>query len=270
MKKLLNLATSLVMIAAVFLSVTSCDKEKVENRPELPPVEYLVMDFSDFTTPPGGLKSSDIGVDNFLFAYITVGYWSASVALASALPVAAYTHALAQTSEYLGEDTWEWTFEFSHNAQTYAATLTGKRLNNEEFSMEMVINPGSDPGEGVKWFDGVVRYDHTSADWTIYRDGSTAILEIVWNMDYETEEADLTYTYVEPDQEETGSYIMWAYLPGEAYDATYTISMAAGMTNIEWNISTLEGRVKAPAHFEDEEWHCWDSFANGLADIACE
>ena len=134
----------------------------------------------------------------------------------------------------------------------------------------MVISPASLPEEGTLWFDGVVRYDHTSAQWTFYKEGSIAVLEAEWNKDFETEEADLTYTYVEPDQTETGSYIMWEYRPGEVYDAAYTISTSESVIHIEWNLSTIEGRIKAPAYFEDEAWHCWDSFANGLGDIACE
>ena len=63
---------------------------------------------------------------------------------------------------------------------------------------------------------------------------------------------------------------MWAYNPDEAYDAAYTVSMSGGMSNIEWNTTTLEGRVKSLSYFEDDLWHCWDSYANGLADIDCE
>ena len=268
--KQIKVSAVFALTAMILFTVTSCDKEPVEYRPELPPVESLVMDFSDFSTPPAGSKSSELSYVNFVYSYTTLSFWNASAVLVSALPVAAYTHALSLTPEYLGDHTWEWSFEFQHNSITYEATLTGMRLNNEEFSMEMVIGPASNPEEGVKWFDGVIRYDHTSADWTLYKEGSIAVLEIAWNMDYETDEADLTYTYTEPDQEETGSYIMWEYRPGEAYDAAYTISMSAGMILIEWNVSTIEGRVKAPAYFEDEAWHCWDSFANGLVDMVCE
>ena len=216
------------------------------------------------------MKSSVLSYENFAFSYTTVSFWSATAVLVSAVPVAAYTYAVAQTPVYLGDHTWEWSFEFPFSAQEYKATLTGKRLNNEEFSMEMVISLASGTIPGVKWFDGVVRYDHTSADWTFYKEGSLAVLEVAWNKDFVTEEADLTYTYIEPDQPETGSYIMWDYNPGQVYDAAYSISMAEGMTNIEWNVTTIEGRVKAPAFFEDEYWHCWDSHANGLMDIVCE
>jgi len=269
MKKRLKLIAVFALTAMVLFTVTSCDNEPVNQRPELPPAESLVMDFSDFTTQPGSMKSSEASYVNFLLSYTTVSFWNASTILVTAFPVVAYTHALTQTPEFLGDDTWEWSFEFQFNAQTYLAILTGKRLNNEEFSMEMVISLASMPEEGVKWFDGVIRYDHTSADWTLYKEGSLAVLEIEWNMDYVTEEADLTYTYVEPDQVETGSYIMWEYRPEEVYDAAYTISMSEGMIMIEWNVSTIEGRVKSLAYFEDDNWHCWDSYANGLVDIEC-
>jgi len=134
----------------------------------------------------------------------------------------------------------------------------------------MVIALSSAPDNGVKWFDGVVRYDHTRANWTFYKNGTTSVLEVGWNKDFETEAADLTYTYTETDMTETGSYIKWEYIPGGVYDAAYTISMAEGTSNIEWNIITIEGRVMAPVFFGDEVWHCWDSQANGLADKVCE
>jgi hypothetical protein len=70
--------------------------------------------------------------------------------------------------------------------------------------------------------------------------------------------------------EETGSSILYEYAPEEVYDASYTVSLSTGMTEIEWNISTKEGHVKDEAHFQDAEWHCWDTLVNGLVDKICE
>jgi hypothetical protein len=270
MRKQLRLTAVAALAVTLIFTATSCDKEPVNKRPELPPVETMIMDFSDFTTQPAGTKGTDFPSENFIYSYLTVGYWSVSAVVITALPVAAYTNALTQTPEYLGDNTWEWSFEFPLNNLNYLATLTGTRINNEEFSVEMIIAQALLPNEGVKWFDGMVRYDHTSADWTFYKEGTIAVLEIEWNKDFVTEAADLTYTYTEPEQAETGSYIKWAYSPGDLFDAAYTVSMSEGMTNIEWNVSTIEGRVKAPAHFGDDSWHCWDSYTNGLADMECE
>lgn len=271
MRKQLRRIAIVALAAAFIFTATSCDKEPDGLRPELAPLETMLMDFSDFSTRPAGTKGTEFTYDNFVFSYLTVGYWSISAAIVSTLPVAAYTHALTQTAEYLGDNTWEWSYNFNYNSLSYVATLTGERISNEEFTMEMIIiQPSLAPGNGVKMFDGVVRYDHTAADWTFYNEEGDALLEVTWNKDFETEAADLTYTYMEADQEETGSYIMWDYNPDEVFDAVYTISMSESMTYIEWNTGTIEGRVKAPVYFEDENWHCWDSLANGLADIDCE
>ena len=126
------------------------------------------------------------------------------------------------------------------------------------------------PGQGIKWFDGEIRYDHTHAIWNLYKEGTVKVLEAEWHKNFETEAADLKYTYVEPEQEETGGFIMFEYMPQEVYDAAYTISLAAGTTEIEWNITSKEGHVKDQVKFGDTNWHCWDSHANGLADMDCQ
>lgn len=256
--------------AFVMLTLGSCDNEPDDQKMDLPPVESMLMDFADFSDEPAAQKGSAYTYNNFLYSYVNVGFWNVAVTLVSALPVAAYGHALQQTPEYLGDNTWEWSCEFPLNGLNYLATLTGARLSNEEFSVEMVIAAALAPNAGIKWFDGVVRYDHTRADWTFFKDGTISVLEVGWNKDFETEAADLSYTFTEPGNLETGSYIKWEYIPENVYDAAYTISMAGGTSNIEWNLTTIEGRVMAPVAFGDDLWHCWDSQANGLADKVCD
>ncbi|MEN8156338.1 MAG: hypothetical protein ABFS10_05255 [Bacteroidota bacterium] len=271
MKKTLNIRsiTALMLALSMLFAVASCDKEPVDERPELPPVESLQMDFSAFAEQPAAKKGTGSTVNNFLYSYLTVGFWNLSAGLVTVLPVMAYGHALQQTPVYMGDNSWEWSFDFNDVSMDYTVTLTAARINNEEFSVEMVVASALTSNQEVKWFDGVVRYDHTHASWTLYKDGTIALLGIEWNKDYETGEADLKYSYTEPDQNETGSFIMLEYMPEEVYDASYTISLTAGVTNIEWNTTTIEGRVKAPSHFGDDAWHCWDSHDNGLIDIDC-
>jgi len=272
MKKQLNFRSlmSLLLAISLLVSFTSCDKEPVEDRPDLPPLESLVMDFSDFSEQPGGKKGTEATYENFLHSYLSVFFWNAASTVTLALPVVAYGVALQQVPEYLGDHIWEWAFDFPLNQLNYTATLTGARISNEEFSMEMTIGLAGIPDIGVKWFDGIVRYDHTHATWNMYKDGSAKVLEAEWNKDFETEEGDLTYTYVEAEQEETGSFIMLEYMPEAFYDAAYTISLAAGDTKIEWNTTTIEGRVMDLNKFDDSDWHCWDSAANSFVDKVCE
>ncbi len=260
----------IALAATVLFAVSSCDKEPVDERPELPPVESMMMDFSDFSELPAGSKASAYTYQNFPHSYLTVGFWNIYATLVSALPLAAYAHLLGQTPEYIGDNTWEWSVEFVLNNLNHVATLTAERINNEEFSVEMLIGQAAPPDSALLWFDGVVRYDHTAAVWNIYKNGTIAVLEIEWNKDFETGEADLTYTNTEAGQAETGSFIMFEYIPGGVFDAAYTVSMASGLTNIEWNTSTIEGRVMNPLFFGDDAWHCWDSYANGLVDKICE
>jgi len=264
--RLLAIILSISMVAAF----SSCDKEPVSKRPELPPLESLVMDFSDFNQQPAGMKGTTETYENFLHAYGTVLLWNVASAATIALPAAAYAHALDQEPEYLGDHIWEWSFELDLQGGSYGVVLTGTRLNNEEFSMEMVIHSSLLPEQEMKWFDGVVRYDHTHAVWNLYGEGGVKKMEAEWNKDYETEAGDLTYTYVEPDHEETGSFITYSYMPGEVFDASFTSSLSERETVIQWNTSTLKGRIRDASLFGDNDWHCWEAASNGLADMVCE
>ena len=260
-----------IVLAASFLFVsTSCDKGPSENSPELPPLESLMMSFSDFDAPRADVKASGEPHLNFNYAFTSLVFWSGASAITMALPVAAYGYVLEQDPVSLGENSWEWESDFQWKGISYIATLTTTRINNEEFSLEMLIAASATPDQGVKWFDGVVRYDHTRANWTIYRDGSIEVLEVEWTKDYELGDASLLYTYVEPALLETGSYISYEYATLEVYDASFTVSRSTGTTLVQWNTSSKEGRVQDEAKFGDADWHCWDSLEMGLADKVCE
>lgn len=259
----------LILIASISLFNTSCDKENLDERPELPPLESIQMSFSDFDTQPAGTKGITDTYYNFVHSYVNVAFWNGVAALTTALPVAAYLHLLNQDPEYLGDSTWEWTYDFTHNDIDYIATLTGERISNEEFSMEMVIATAALPALGTKWFDGIVRYDHTHAEWNLYySEGGIAIkaLEVEWDKDFELNTSEITYTYLVPGQANTGSYITAGTDPALDYDAYYLISISTGVINIEWDTDTKAGRVKDPVYFEDSNWHCWNSY---LLDIDC-
>jgi predicted small secreted protein len=262
----------ILMIATVLFIAISCDKNQKGDQPELPPVETLFMSYADFDEDPGVTKGALASYENFHYAYSSLLFWhsSPSITLTMALPIAAYGYALTQESEYVGDNTWKWSFDFQWNQISYIVTLTASRENNEEFSILMDVAYAELPSLGVKWFDGMVRYDHTHATWTIYKEGTLAAVEGEMHYNYETNVGDLKYTYVEPEKEETGSYILYEYDQEAVYDASYTVSYSTGMTMIEWDTTTKEGHVKDENHFQDADWHCWDTLANGLVDKICE
>ncbi len=259
-----------LIMMAMLLFVSSCDKEKLENRPDLPPIESILMDFSDFADQPGVAKGVVTTYDNFVHGFNTLAFWQTAATVTLAVPAAAYYNVLTMSTspEYLGDNRWRWTKEFQVQQVNYQATLTAERISNEEFSMEMKIGLAALPAASVVWFDGVIRYDHTHAEWNLYRNdaGHVKIVEVVWNKDYETGESDLTYTYVEPSQQETGSYITMGIRPDEVYDAYYSVSLSTGMTDIEWDRDTKAGRIKDADYYGDSLWHCWNDL---LEDIVC-
>jgi hypothetical protein len=268
-KSKLFLFTALI---ALIMVNTSCDREKLSERPDLPAMETFLMDFSDFENAPQQTKAIGNTYDNFLSGFGYVAFWNTVATITMAVPTAAYFNMLTVSGnpEYLGDSRWQWVKEYTVNQIAYKATLTAERINNSEFSMEMNIALAALPTLGVVWFDGVVSYDHTHAVWNLYKNdaGHVKYLEVEWNKNYETLESDLTYTYVEPGTSENGSYIKMGIVPGADYDAYYTISLVAQLVNIEWDRTSKAGRIMDPVGFEEEiaTWHCWNDL---LQDIDC-
>ncbi|MBN1387822.1 MAG: hypothetical protein JW965_05200 [Bacteroidales bacterium] len=255
-----------LLVISMIMFNTSCKKkDKPGEEPELPPKESLIMDFSDFDSRPDQKGTT---YNNFVYSFLNVAFWSTISAGSLALPAAAYGSLLSQDASYLGDNTWEWKYNFTFDQEDYIATLTAKRLNNEEFSMEMVVAEESSPTAGFKWFDGIVRYDHTSASWNVYKNPASPvkIIEVDWTKNYEENTSSLTYVYVEPGQGETGSSITLGKDPSLDYNAWYTIDLSAETIDIQWDMITKAGRVRNEDYFQDTDWHCWDA---NLADIEC-
>jgi hypothetical protein len=273
MNNLFRNALPFILILSVMILNTSCDKEEKGEQPELPPVESMVMDFSDFQESPGDIvKGEKVAITtytNFNYAYQTVSFWNAFTAISLLVPVSSYSYALQQEPVYLGNNKWEWSYNFMIEQEEFTATLKGERLDNERFSMVMNIAYADLPLLKLKYFDGICRYDHTAAEWNLYKfDDASSIktLEIEWTKNYETGDASLKYTYVEPGQTETNSSITWIIDPDGTYNAGYYIVLSTGNVDIEWDTKTKAGHVRSPYYFEDSDWHCWNDL---LQDIVC-
>ncbi len=93
-RRLKSFRLAAIVLAASFLFVsTSCDKGPNENSPELPPLESLMMSFSDFDAPRADAKASGEPHLNFNYAFTSLVFWSGASAITMALPVAAYGYA---------------------------------------------------------------------------------------------------------------------------------------------------------------------------------
>jgi hypothetical protein len=272
MKKIFKLNTVLSFFLAVLLIAVSdsCKKDEKDALPELPPVEALMMDFSFFEEGIPQNKSAVASYNNIIYAASNVLVWNTVALTVVALPVAAYAEAFNHEAVYLGENSWQWLYSLTVQESTYTVKLVSKRISNEEFTLKMVVSKSGLNGfENFTWFQGTVRYDGTGAAWDLYENPSVVnpVLNITWEKDWEKELYAIKYTYLKPGTDLTNGYIEHGVTEDPVFDAYYTISIPAGTINIEWNRATKAGHVKAPGHFEDSEWHCWNEY---LLDVSCE
>jgi hypothetical protein len=249
------------------LLATSCSKDDENNAPVMPPVESFQMDFNDFTVFPdtNDVKKSMPSYRHFTYSFVTVSVWNLVTTVTLAVPVAVYMESFNHTPEFLGEDTWQW----SYSVNTYSARLVTTRISNEKFTAEMFISKtGAEAFEDFKWFEGTIRYDHTHASWQLFESPASNVqwLDIEWTKDWEADTSQITYTNVKAGSEEFGSYITYGITDDTEYNAFYALYSVEKEVNIKYNTETKAGRVKAPVYFADSHWHCWNE---QFQDIDC-
>jgi hypothetical protein len=261
---------SVFLVALVLITSNSCKKDDKDELPELPPIEALLMDFSFFDDGVPQEKKAVSSYQNFGYAVMNVTAWSAAATLVVILPVAAYAEAFNHEAVYLGDNSWQWSYSVTAGQVTYTARLVSKRISNEEFTLKMIVSKSGEGGfENFTWFEGTVRYDHTSANWNLYESPDVAypVLNIAWTMDWEEDLYTIKYSCMKPQSELYGGYIEHGVTDNTDFDAYYTIYFPANTINIEWNRTSKAGRVKSPGYFADENWYCWDE---NFLDITCE
>lgn len=252
------LATALLLIIISF----SCNKDDKDTQPDLPPIEALSMDFSDFTTFPDtapDIKSAGY-YTNFAYSFANVFLWNGITTAVMIIPVTAYAECLNHTPQYLGDNSWQWSYSVSIMTITLEAKLITKRIDNETFSAKMYIT-NSGNFEDFLWFEGTVRYDRTHALWTMYESPANNVewLSIEWTKDWEAGTSSLIYTIEKAGHPEEGGYISFGIVEDTAYDTFYSISGSQVSIEIKYNTETHAGRVQSADVFGNTDWHCWDA-----------
>jgi len=263
-KLLQPLSIILVLSLGLMMTFTACEKEPPEPM-DLPPAESLVIDLSQF--PTSNKKSDEASIGNWLYSSLSVFGWNVVIAVNLVIPVAAYAEAFHHTPVYLGDNSWDWSYSVPIGAHTYEATLIGTRLDNETFSMEMKLSQVGGY-QDFAWFNGVIRYDQTEAEWTISHspEDPTEYLDVYYQKEFVAGDASIKYTVTDPDNELYNAYIEYGLDSDYELDAYYTIYKNDNTTYIEWNTTTHAGQVVDAAHFGDEDPRCWDT---QLQDVDC-
>lgn len=274
MKQMKPIFASLI----AFLIFASCDNDdSLKTAPEIPPVETMVIDFGklgDETT-----KSGEV-VTNWLFSVATVGIWNVIIGTTFALPVAAFQKAANQQAVLIQDLTWQWAYNFEFFADQYQARLIGKLESAKKIKWEMYISKtGTDPLEEFLWFEGTSNTNGRDGQWILYTNVKPPVKTVQIDWDRENDKVGkIVYTYVREKNEQhlpdplLDSKLTYGLQEGEmdvyvdvnAYDSG---SKKMAETNIQWDHTHYNGRVKAEHFFNDNHWHCWDDQGK---DMVCE
>lgn len=251
-----------------------------DTPPDVPPQSTLVIEFEKFTSAGAKLDGAatariaqPIPGGNFLFAAGNLVVWSVAITVTLAIPVAAFAAAIDQDPQQLANGTWQWAYAFNVNGVQHSAKLQAL-ADGGEIAWTMLISKDGDYTD-YRWFTGESNLVGSAGTWTLnYPPGSTPeeprpFLFIEWHRDASDETGDIKYTNITPDAPENGGYIFYGITGDAPYDAFYTIASAGDdrVIDIEFSTEDKVGRVRDPIHFNDAEWHCWDT---ELQNAACD
>ena len=274
MKRTINILVITMLLAGL---MAGCKKDK-GRPPVLPPYQSMEVDFSAFV---GGSKSADLisqakdipdPDENFTFSAAVVGIWNTILAINLAVPVTAFKLAANTNPVWIADKTWEWKYNVSGIAGTYKARLVGKSLSDKVEWQMYISKDGTPSFSEFVWFTGTSALDGNSGQWLL--NYSQVFQEPYIKIDWEktgNQVGEIRYTYVRNQRDDRSpdpfknSYIEYGLTTG-TFNAYYTVHIYEPMIIqdfvdifIEWNTTTIAGRVKALYKFGDNNWHCWDN-----------
>lgn len=266
-----KLISFLLVIAFSFLIVFQGCKKDDDPALEIPPESTFLMDFSDFlsaddTTNSKGTKSVQT-YKNWGHSFVSVAVWNVVITVGLAVPVASFREAFNHEAIYHpDEKNWTWSYNVQVDTITYEAELTGY-VEEDSVVWKMRI-------DDFLWYDGRSHVNISGGYWILYesKNQPTQLLRIDWNRNIDDGTADITYTNVAPEgsgfHDNNGGYIFYGIKISE-WDRFYDIynKRADNLTEIEWNASNKNGRVRDFKKFGDMNWHCWDTT---LQDSNCQ
>ena len=115
--------------------------------------------------------------------------------------------------------------------------------------------------EDFLWYTGTSLSDGSNVKWILFHkpNNPTELLSIEWNRNSENT-GNIKYMNIVPGGTENGAYIKYGDDSDTDLNAYYLIYNKGqdNLTEIEWNQTNKNGRVKDENKFGDTEWHCWD------------
>ncbi|RMG31932.1 MAG: hypothetical protein D6732_14145, partial [Methanobacteriota archaeon] len=218
------------------------------------------------------LFNKTLSHQNWGWAAINVAVWNSLLTITFAVPVAAFAESFNHEPEQQDDGSWVWSYNFQppggvlHTAELHATLLS------DGVQWEMYITK-QNVFDHFLWYSGISDFLGQHGTWTLFHDPTDPqpFIGIEWNRNPAQGTADIKYTNIIPNGPENGGYIFYGITNQFPYDAFYDIYHKSqdNHTNIEWNRTLKNGRVKDPLHFGDSAWHCWDILDHQLQDIPC-
>lgn len=247
-----------IIMASLVITCISASCIKENTPPAIPPEGSMVMKIDGFWN--GNLKSFTLPNSNFLFAAGHVFWWNTVLIMNLAIPAATFVESFNHDPVWNGASReWIWTYSVTVGSDDYTAELHGK-ISFTQVNWSMYISK-TGGFSSFLWFTGTSRIDNASGTWNLNRSPEipTEFLRIDWVQETGGT-VKITYLNVIPEAAENGSYITFGTTGEPLLNAFYDIYGKAEdrLINIKWDTVSHAGRVKAPEHFMDPEWHCWD------------
>jgi hypothetical protein len=262
MKRLLLFTLIISLPVCLF---TSCKKDK-GDPPLLPPYESMVVDFSNFTSKK---KSADAipavkGTESstWQFAAAVAGVWNTLIYTNVEVPLAAFEAAAGYKASYVSENLWQWSYDFNQGSNAYKARLQGK-ISTKTVTWKMYITfEGTGGFTDFLWIEGTSQTDGSGGQWNFKQSAQSAVqlFKDDWTKSGD-EVTSVKYTYVKNDTSKD-SYINYLLNMSGAFDSGYNIHFSNGMyadADIEWNVTTIDGRLKCVDYLQTDLWYCWDT-----------
>jgi hypothetical protein len=282
MKKITSISLVIILLAGLFWG---CEKKKDSPAPLLPPSGSMSMDFSNFSAKKSANSQNEgntIAISdktNWTLAATIAGIWNTILAANLAVPVASFNVAVNNTPVYLGNDTWEWKYDFNVIGATYKARLTGQVQSSDVKWQMFILKEGVGAFPELLWYQGTSALDGKSGTWVLNysQQFPEPALQIDWVADG-TGISNIKYTYIRELKDDrtidpfNTSYIEYG-LTSAAFNAFYNVHQNTGVQGvfndvfIEWSTSNHKGHIKANYYYNDDLWHCWNEVGDN---IICE
>ncbi len=261
------IAFSLLLLTPLFFSCSDDPTEpEINQPPTMPPLATMVMDYSDFT--PASLAKAE-GKGHWLWAAGNVAFWNTALTVTMAVPVAAFAESFNHPPVLKSDGSWLWAYNYNLGPLQYTAKLYAKAgLNGIKWNMYISLHGVFDE---FHWFTGTSDYQATEGYWllNVRPTDPVPFMQIDWTRDSQSQAVDITYSNIRPDGDENGSYIHQAFNQDGDFTGRYDVYRVTtdNLVEIKWDRDSLQGRIKDEKHYDDTDWHCWDS---NLENTSCD